>query len=1513
MLRLRHLAVSLPLFVAFALFVFSPQPAQAKYIGGDPPACGKRPLNSGGPWCATCQQRRCKQRLVATPNSSVSLTEGTNAETYSGPVVKSAFGPTLMLDLTYNSYDADGSRASINTVLGYGWTHNYNEFLFSQRGDIFRFQGDGRIVRYAFQGNGVYQTSTGYFETLKQNSNGCAYNLTDTYQTQYCFQSIPGTPFLVNGPVFRLSKITDRNGNVTTLTYTAGNLSSITDTYGRSLTLAYDGKNHLMSVTDPDSRVTQFTYNAAGNLLTRITDPTGATTSYSYNYLYQITSKKDRDGQMFTLGYQNGLPSSESDGNGASLYGLTNPLNWATDPMELSKNLMRVYMPTTTSQTDGRGNVWKYQYDSHGYPLTITAPDGATTMYTYDPNTLEVASQTDANGNTTQYTYDGQGNLLSRKDANGNVTSYTYDPMFNQVLSMTDPQGRVTTYTYDGNGNRLSETDPLGGMRSWTYDSHGNVLTETDKNGNTTTYTYDGFGNRLQTTDALGDVTKYTYDGVGNMASMTDADGNLTQYQYDGLNRLTLITDALNGKQQYFYDGEGDRIKQIDQDGNPTTFSYDTRHRLITTTDATNHNDTYAYDGNNNRTSMTDRNGHTTNYAYDVQNRLTKVTDALGDVTTYAYDGVGNRTAETDANSHTTTYQYDTLNRRIQKKDALSEITTWGYDLTNLPGCPVPPGPCSGPTLGSDLVTKQTDANGKVIYYVYDGLDRTIIEIHKQAGTAYDIVSGVDAVTYSFYDPNSNPTKGIEPDGNSTTYAYDAVNRQIQMVQVETGDTTTTTYDPFGNVHISTAPNGNVTTYGYDALNRRTSETDSVGAVSTTSYDPVGNVTGMTDGDGNPTSYAYDMLNRRMTMTDALGHSTQYFYDPVGNLTKVIDRDNNPTSYAYDAINRRISITDAQPATTQYQYDPVGNLTKLTDANGHATTFAYDAVNRRISETYPDLANNTVTYAYDAVGNRISRTDQNGNATSYNYTDLYFLKSRAYQPSMTADRFTYDLSGRVLTANTNRGTGWANTFSYDGANRLIQSIQNGQMINIIYNIPGRTRALTYPGGRMVKEQWDFRPRLSSINDGGLTPIVQYSYDFSNNVLTRGYRNGVVGNRSYNANNWTCSINDSFGATLIVGFTYAYDNEGNKFYEQKLHLTTDSEAYAYDSIYRLVNYRAGSLASSPPPNCPAGPVGIPMPVTQTAYNLDKLGNWNSIVVTPPGGAAGTQTRMHSPSNEIAKINGTFILSDNNGNTTDDGTNLYSYDEENRLVKVTAKVGGAVLGRYQYDAFGKRISKIDNFAVQTLFYYDGWRTIEEQSSGVTQATYVFGNYLDEVLTMDRGGATYYYHQNALWSVMALSDSTGKALEGYSYDAYGYQTVHLPGPDGILWTSDDILLPGAKSSVGNPFLFTGQRYDPETGLLYYKARHYSTFFGRFMQRDPMDYRAGDINLYEYVKDNPVNHTDPSGAVCCQCWIYGTRVACHNGSCGFCSNFFDCGIRGQNETEWGLAVTCRTNGQCR
>ena len=59
---------------------------------------------------------------------------------------------------------------------------------------MFRLDPDGRITRFALQTNGTYQTSPGYFETLVKNNDG-SFDLTDKYQTDRHYASVPSTPF----------------------------------------------------------------------------------------------------------------------------------------------------------------------------------------------------------------------------------------------------------------------------------------------------------------------------------------------------------------------------------------------------------------------------------------------------------------------------------------------------------------------------------------------------------------------------------------------------------------------------------------------------------------------------------------------------------------------------------------------------------------------------------------------------------------------------------------------------------------------------------------------------------------------------------------------------------------------------------------------------------------------------------------------------------------------------------------------------------------------------------------------------------------------------------------------------------------------------------------------------------------------------------------------------------------------------------------------------------------------
>jgi RHS repeat-associated protein len=397
-----------------------------------------------------------------------------------------------------------------------------------------------------------------------------------------------------------------------------------------------------------------------------------------------------------------------------------------------------------------------------------------------------------------------------------------------------------------------------------------------------------------------------------------------------------------------------------------------------------------------------------------------------------------------------------------------------------------------------------------------------------------------------------------------------------------------------------------------------------------------------------------------------------------------------------------------------------------------------------------------------------------------------------------------------------------------------------------YNVPGGTRTMTYPGGRVITEHTDLRGRLAEVDDGSSPSIARYVYDAANNLVTRTDRNGTVATYSYDANNWVTNLAHTYGATLIAGFAYAYDNEGNKSSELKQHAPGDSETYAYDAINRLVQYDVGVISG----------VSILSPVIAETWALDAPGNWLSLTSNHV-----MQARTHNTVNEIETINTQGLTYDADGNLANDGAYAYGYDMENRLTSVTRNSDSAEVGLYFYDALGRRIVQIADPAgapSTNVFFYDRDRSIEEQNaSAVTQATYTYGsNSVDDVLTMDRGGGSYYYHDNSLGSSEALTDPGGSVVERYSYDAYGEVTVLDPSYNPLplnAWGAP-------HSAVGNSRLFTGRELDEEAGLYYYRTRGYDAVKGRFLQRDSAGYVDG-LNLYEYAGDNPTGRTDPFG----------------------------------------------------
>jgi RHS repeat-associated protein len=280
---------------------------------------------------------------------------------------------------------------------------------------------------------------------------------------------------------------------------------------------------------------------------------------------------------------------------------------------------------------------------------------------------------------------------------------------------------------------------------------------------------------------------------------------------------------------------------------------------------------------------------------------------------------------------------------------------------------------------------------------------------------------------------------------------------------------------------------------------------------------------------------------------------------------------------------------------------------------------------------------------------------------------------------------------------------------------------------------------------------------------------------------------------------------------------------------------------------------------------AGPIGGQFSPTRLTAQLE-----------PTGAAQPPDTYAYTPLNQLSTVNNSsyaYDAADNLTQLTSGGTLSYNTADEAKTLTQSSTTT-----QFGYDLRGNRITGTPSSGPGTGYTYDQANRLTSYANGSTTAAYVYnagglrmtrtvGAVTSQeawdvsgglpVLLTD-GSANYvygpgglpleqiaatgvnWYHHDQLGSTRVITDSTGAVVATYAYDPYGNST-------------------SSTGTLTNPFQFSGEYRDSESGLYYLRARYYDPTTAQFLSLDPIGSKTR--SPYAYVSGNPLNGTDPSG----------------------------------------------------
>ncbi|MBS3903791.1 MAG: hypothetical protein KGZ39_00510 [Simkania sp.] len=899
-------------------------------------------------------------------------------------------------------------------------------------------------------------------------------------------------------------------------------------------------------------------------------------------------------------------------------------------------------------------------------------------------------------------------------------------------------------------------------------------------------------------------------------------------YERDEKGRIIKEIDPFGAAKLYAYDVDGFKIRETTPSGKKTMHSmYDSRGHLCATVDATT-------DGMSHKTTIIhDQLGHPTHIIDYLGHEISLTVDAFGhplatclpDKTSSflrTFNALGHELTYCDPEGNLKKTEYNARGSTTQVTYPNGYTEEWSYDPNG-------------------MLKESIDCEGNRQIFEYDALGRKLshsfVDVHgnllKKEQYTYD----------SFF-----LREHIDVAGNCTRFDYDEAGRKIHQVGIQE---TFYAYDELGRLQ-KTIHGESSTLCVYDLVDRAVEEKEETlnGELLShrkTIYDLDGQVIEQWAWNGTwdiEKTYLYDGLGRIIEETDACGRviSTTYdesCLDPQGNtLLRVITTAPNGvrTIETRDLFDRpshieQIGIADALLSRVEYAYNSRGlktqeittQVTPASSMSQQCVVRDWDCMGRLVclKEAAGTEYQRNTQYTYTPRGQLSSICKPDGVLISMKYDPLGRCISKKSSDGTIDYRYHYNLLDEVLSIE-DRVHQLTSYRDYDSWGRLIaETLATGIGTQVSYDTLGRRSTFILPDESSIVYRYDhtYLREVARIDGEGKECYThRYStYDALRRVISS--------ELPFNLGKEQCCY-DPLGRIMEKRSPYFFqavlkqDLIGNVL---KIAIDNSTKNYEYDELSRVIQ--------EPQHKYSFDSVHNRRSKDEQLYTVDALNRLHSSTeVSFTYDANGNSVVRNSPQEEIH----------------------FSYDALGRLI--AAEKASVWRMEYYYDAWHRRLCS-------TVYHFDQgtWQEKDRvyylwdheceigacDQEGKIKELRVLGlggdSERNRTLAMELQGKIYIPMHDLCGNVYRLIDgATRKTIETYSYTVFG---------EGK-----------AFSRCGNPWKFSGKRYDPLTGLVYFGKRYYCPKEGRWLTPDPRGLSAG-VNLYAFVRNNPLQFYDDFG----------------------------------------------------